>query len=671
MARALSIRRTALGINVACVVATILLAQTYDFSATGVSAPDSGAVGLPLTVSVAVFAPPGTSGVTVTAIFQPAVTFNAAGSTAGCVSNAASGDSSTTVTCPAAGLSIVSINITPRQAAPLNMVAGVIGNETDPNMSNNSARRTITIGPGLTPPATPTAPPPTPTSTPTGTLPTPTRTPTAPAATPTNTATVVPATPTPTPVLSGMASYDATLKVPRCATAGAVCDSGSLLIGRGNIAGGPERNAPNTLDSCADGDSGTYRVDPSLESLHVSGQGAAGILTAGLPARVDVTVFAPGGGGYQVYLYSTSDGQQGGGQSVNWNFFAALSPVLSGVGSLQTLSAVYTLPPGTTQAVRGIFVPPGAAVPPPCTMGSFDDHDDLVFAAVDPNAPPTSTPTTTPTAVSTATNTPSPTPSATATSTATPAPSSTPTKTPTSAPTFKFTATPTATPATAPTNTPTMTPAAPTSTPTRTPPATGTTTPTTTPTATPTSIPGLTTFMDDFNRPDSTLLGNGWVEAAGDWNISGGQLHNGALAMDYLAIQPNVGGATQTVSADFASAGNSSAPNFGVVLRYQNPGDYYRIYRSTKGSSVLRISRFVNGAETVLKSVADAAPAAKTFFRMEGRVSGTTLTVSLDGVDRGSVSDSAYASGAVGIVIHSGGGSTPVHTADNFRAAVQ
>jgi len=184
-------------------------------------------------------------------------------------------------------------------------------------------------------------------------------------------------------------------------------------------------------------------------------------------------------------------------------------------------------------------------------------------------------------------------------------------------------------------------------------------------------MPGQTTFVDDFNRADSTLLGNGWVEAAGDWNISGGQLHNGALAMDYLAIQPNVGGATQTVSADFASAGNSSAPNFGVVLRYQNPGSYYRIYRSTKGSSVLRISRFVNGTETVLKSVADAAPAAKTFFKMEGRVSGTTLTVSLDGVDRGSVSDSAYASGAVGIVIHSGGGSTPVHTADNFRAAVQ
>ena len=45
--------------------------------------------------------------------------------------------------------------------------------------------------------------------------------------------------------------------------------------------------------------------------------------------------------------------------------------------------------------------------------------------------------------------------------------------------------------------------------------------------------------------------------------------------------------------------------------------------------------------------------------------------VALDGVDKGSVADTTYGTGAVGIVIHSGGGATPVHTADNFRVTVQ
>lgn len=183
--------------------------------------------------------------------------------------------------------------------------------------------------------------------------------------------------------------------------------------------------------------------------------------------------------------------------------------------------------------------------------------------------------------------------------------------------------------------------------------------------------PGPVTFTDSFSRADSTVLGNGWTEVAGDLNIINMQLRNAASAADHLAVQSGVTGSTQTVSADFASAGNSSAPSFGAVVRYQGPGNYYRIYRNTGGSSVLRISKFVNGVETVLKSIGLTNPAANAFFHLEGRASGTTLTVALDGVDKGFVTDATYGSGAVGIVIHSGGGATPVHTADNFRATVQ
>jgi hypothetical protein len=178
-------------------------------------------------------------------------------------------------------------------------------------------------------------------------------------------------------------------------------------------------------------------------------------------------------------------------------------------------------------------------------------------------------------------------------------------------------------------------------------------------------------FTDSFDRANSSVLGNGWTEVAGDLNIANMQLRNAAPAGDHLAVQPGVTGSTQRVSADFASAGNNAAPSFGLVVRYRSPGNYYRIYRRIGGSSVLRISRFVNGVETVLKSVGVPNPVAKVFFHLEARASGTTLTVSLDGVDKASVTDAAYVSGAVGIVIRSGGGATPVHTADNFRAVMQ
>src|SRR5689334_7565700 len=53
------------------------------------------------------------------------------------------------------------------------------------------------------------------------------------------------------------AQYDAQLAAPACASYGALCDSNTLLTGRGTV--GPESNAPNTLGgSCADGNDGTF-----------------------------------------------------------------------------------------------------------------------------------------------------------------------------------------------------------------------------------------------------------------------------------------------------------------------------------------------------------------------------------------------------------------------------
>jgi trimeric autotransporter adhesin len=166
------------------------------------------------------------------------------------------------------------------------------------------------------------------------------------------------------------ATFDAALQAPRCSASGRSCDSGpALLLGRDGK--GPEPNQPNTIaDSCADGLSGTFHSDESLDRLKVSTvDGTA--LAPGKAVRIDATVWAwttPSADHLDLYFAPNAN-------SPTWTFLTTLTPTAAGA---QTLSATYTLPAGTLQAVRGRFRYQGSASS--CTTGSFDDHDDLVFA---------------------------------------------------------------------------------------------------------------------------------------------------------------------------------------------------------------------------------------------------------------------------------------------------
>lgn len=62
-----------------------------------------------------------------------------------------------------------------------------------------------------------------------------------------------------------------------------------------------------------------------------------------------------------------------------WTLRATLKPTKAGP---QTLRYSFVLPAAATQAVRAQFRYRGSASSP-CTGGSFDDHDDLVFAVGD------------------------------------------------------------------------------------------------------------------------------------------------------------------------------------------------------------------------------------------------------------------------------------------------
>jgi len=169
----------------------------------------------------------------------------------------------------------------------------------------------------------------------------------------------------------GIASYDASLKAPRCAELGAYCDTGTLVKGRGPM--GPEANAPNTINnSCADGTSGTYQNDESLERIRISSVDGSP-LAPGKQAKVEFTVWAwSTGGSDSLDIYYT-----GNANSPSWTFLATLKPA---AGGSQVLTATYTLPAGSLQAVRGNFRYSSTAGF--CTTGGYDDRDDLVFPVV-------------------------------------------------------------------------------------------------------------------------------------------------------------------------------------------------------------------------------------------------------------------------------------------------
>jgi pseudomonalisin len=165
------------------------------------------------------------------------------------------------------------------------------------------------------------------------------------------------------------AVYNSTLKAPACASVGVSCDSGSLLNGRAGL--GPELNQPNTIGgSCADGTSGTYHSDESNDRIKVSTTDG-GSFAGGKTVRIDATVWAwttPSADHLDLYYAANAN-------SPSWTFIGTLTPTAAGA---QTLSATYTLPAGSLQAVRANFRYQSSAGA--CVAGSYTDHDDLVFA---------------------------------------------------------------------------------------------------------------------------------------------------------------------------------------------------------------------------------------------------------------------------------------------------
>ena len=112
--------------------------------------------------------------------------------------------------------------------------------------------------------------------------------------------------------------------------------------------------------SCADGASGAFHSDESVDRLKVStSDGSA--LAAGKTVRIEATVWAwttPSQDSLDLYFAANAN-------SPSWTFLTTIVPTAVGA---QTLTATYTLPAGALQAVRARFRYQGAATP--CGTGS-------------------------------------------------------------------------------------------------------------------------------------------------------------------------------------------------------------------------------------------------------------------------------------------------------------
>jgi len=220
---------------------------------------------------------------------------------------------------------------------------------------------TVKENPNLTPPPTPA-----PTQPPT---PVPTRSPTP---MPTNSFGPGPSGPQ-------TASYDAALGVPKCSY-GLSCDSVGLLNGRGTITNGNEPNRPNTLNACTDGSSGSYHGDESIDRIVVTrASGGDGDLTEGDLVTISATVWCWDTGSNDfIDFYYASDAS-----NPVWTQIGARKTCPG--GGAQTMTASFTLPPGSLQAVRAnLMYGSSDAGVNKCVTGSYDDTDDLVIS-VKPN----------------------------------------------------------------------------------------------------------------------------------------------------------------------------------------------------------------------------------------------------------------------------------------------
>mmetsp|Transcript_42471 Transcript_42471/g.76522 ORF Transcript_42471/g.76522 Transcript_42471/m.76522 type:complete len:516 (-) Transcript_42471:55-1602(-) len=169
------------------------------------------------------------------------------------------------------------------------------------------------------------------------------------------------------PQVAVYSQWNSKTDVPRCQNTGSECSSADLLIGRGSFGRGSESRA-NTLDSCSDGNAGSYLSDESVERVTVKSNTKSDI-REGDTVVIEADVFCHSKRSVADIYHARNP------SNPVWTYIGTSRCTKDGH---KKITAHCTLTEGKPeQAVRVNIRQSGSRNS--CPGGSYDDTDDLVF----------------------------------------------------------------------------------------------------------------------------------------------------------------------------------------------------------------------------------------------------------------------------------------------------
>jgi hypothetical protein len=152
----------------------------------------------------------------------------------------------------------------------------------------------------------------------------------------------------------------------------------SLIISRGNIGGTQEPNQPNTIDSCTDGNSGTYMTDESIDYISIRSLNGSEFRALDT-VEVNITAFCYDGTNDNInFIYTNTSSST----TIPWKVVNYVNPCPA--QGFNTFTRTFILDNRTgIHAFRGSIQYQGS-IASTCGTGAYDDNDDLEFLVLSP-----------------------------------------------------------------------------------------------------------------------------------------------------------------------------------------------------------------------------------------------------------------------------------------------
>ncbi|MBL8159302.1 hypothetical protein JNJ66_02505 [Candidatus Saccharibacteria bacterium] len=168
----------------------------------------------------------------------------------------------------------------------------------------------------------------------------------------------------------------------------------------------------------------------------------------------------------------------------------------------------------------------------------------------------------------------------------------------------------------------------------------------------------MAAYSDNFNRPDSTSLGN-WSEIVDDWSIVGNQLAPGLSTTGVVLYGSQLDTPDHYVEVTVTNASTSS---MGVVARSDISGNDFYLFRNNGFTWTL--FRNVGGSFNPIGAEYTAAAVSGDMVRLE--CTGSTIRGYVNGIVRVTVTDTLITTGRYAGVRSTASSTTRY---DNFTAA--